>query len=107
MVDPQPQFETEDLLGSTNSYSGTVGTSWVNVPAVSNGVIQSFFISCDFDQDATYELSLSFDGGTTTSTVLSLGGFFSGQIRGGITQLSVKGSAASVAYKITLNREPV
>lgn len=105
MVNVAPYFETADLQGSTDPYSGTVGTSYVAVPAVAGNVIQSALISCDYDQDVNNELIVSFDGGVSDFVKLSPGGFINPMLRGSIRQIYIKGNVSSVSYSIILNKE--
>ena len=105
MVDAAPQFETEDLLGTTSQYSGVVGVSPVTIPASAGTVIAEALVRCVSSNLITKSLSVSFDGGTTY-LVLTPGEFIGWSLKGGVTQLYIKGSVASVAYEIVLNREP-
>ena len=105
MTDQIPQFETEDLKGSVDSYESTVGTSLAAVPAAAGTVIQSFSVISAPDQLWNNVLYVYLDGGTNIAAEMFPGGFFSGPLRGDKKQIHIKGSAASVKYKITLNRE--
>ena len=105
MVDQLPEFESADKKGSTNVFTGAVGTSWTAVPAVAGNKIQEVKVVCDPDQDYANTLELSLDGGTTTKCKLWVGGFDSEIIKGDLTQIHIRGNVASVKYNITLNEE--
>jgi hypothetical protein len=106
MVDPAPQFETEDLLGSTAQYAGTVGTAPISVPTAPGPIIAYAFVRCATDNSPqSKRLSYSFDGGTTFA-VLSAGEYVGWPMRGSQTQIVLKGNSAGVAYEVLLNREP-
>jgi len=105
MANVAPQFETSESLGSTAHYNGTVGTTAVSVPAVAGNAIADVMIS-NLDSNAnSKKLLVSFDGGTNFTT-LSAGASLPWTVRGGITQIKVKGSVASVAYEILMNLQP-
>jgi hypothetical protein len=106
MADQIPQFETEDVLGTSDSYEGTVGVSLTAVPSSAGTIIQSFFVICDPDQDFDNELYVYLDGGTLKAATMYPGGCFGGDIRGSKTQIHIKANVANVKYQITLNREP-
>jgi hypothetical protein len=97
--------ETEDLIGTTDQFSGSVGTSNANVPASAGNVIAEALVRCSSDQANSRRLSVSFDGGTTF-LVLSPGEFVGWGTKGGLTQIVIKGNVASVDYEVILNREP-
>ena len=105
MVDQLPEFESADKKGSSNVYTGTVGTSWTAVPAASGNKIQEIKVVCDWDQTFTNYLEVSLDGGTTTKERMYPGGFTSDVIKGTLTQIHLKGNVASVKYTVTLNKE--
>ena len=100
-----PQFEQRDLVGSTDSYTGTVGTSFVPIPSSSGNRIQSFYVECSFENNVTDEIHVSLDGGTTTISKLAPGGYVSGLIKGTNNQIHIKANTTNVSYFVILNRE--
>jgi|WetSurMetagenome_2_1015567.scaffolds.fasta_scaffold199831_2 hypothetical protein len=105
MADLIPQFETEDLQGTTTQYTGTVGTSAISIPTVAGTGIAECLIRCPTQSPNTRRLSYSFDGGTTFS-ILSPGEYIGWSLKGSPTQIKIKGNVASVDYEVILNREP-
>jgi hypothetical protein len=105
MADVAPQFEVQDNLGSTSHFNGTVGTSSTAIPTTPGSPIADVMISCLVSNTPTKNLLVSFDGGTNFFT-LTPGTAMSWTMRGSATQFHIKGSAASTAYEIIVNREP-
>lgn len=105
MGDRLPEFESADKKGTIDPYVGTVGTSWTAIPTTPGGEIQEFHIECP-EQTYTNELEFSLDGGTTSSGKLYPHGSAQGLLKGGITQIYLKGNVAGVSYKVTLSEEP-
>jgi len=104
--DPIPDFETRDLLGTSDSFAATVGTTLTAVPADAGKVIQSYLIICKIGQTpATKQLLFYTDGGTNPKTI-GVGGHVSGKLKGDKKQIHIKGNQAGVEYEIELNREP-
>lgn len=110
MSDILPQFEQEDLIGTTKHFNGNVSTSWVSVPAVAGNVIAEAFVRCAVDQLNSCRLYVSFDGGAGY-ILLAPGEGIGWSIKSskesvtGITQISLKGNVAGVVYEVILNRE--
>lgn len=105
MGNPAPQFESKDLAGSTAQYASTVGTSPVSLPAVAGDILAYALVRCGTDNTPNNKrLLYSFDGGVTFGT-LSPGEFVGWPLRGGVTQIQVKGNTAAVAYEVLLNFE--
>jgi len=110
MVDQPPEFEIADVLGNTTIFSGTVGTTPVDVPTVAGGIIQSFSIFSPQTNTLASLLQFSIDGGTiyepgyvnnsgeTVKLKTSPGG-------GATTQIKVKANQAGVDFIIKMNRE--
>lgn len=105
MVDRTPEFESADKKGTTDVYSGTVGLAWTAIPTVAGTEIQSFSVHNVADQVITNTISVSLDGGTTVMDILYPSGFTYQLIKGSKTQIHLLGSAASVSYRVVLNRE--
>ncbi len=103
--DTPPQMEIEDNNGSTTHYSGSVGTSPTTVPSSADKVISSFYLENPItNTPATKELEFSCDGGTTY-TSLRLGESIVWPPKGYVKQIYIKGSTASVNYKMIINYE--
>lgn len=100
-----PIIETKDLDGTTTHFNGTVGTTAIAVPASPGSQISDVLVSSLITNTPNKNLLVSFDGGTTFFTLVP-GTAFSWSCRSGLTQIHIKGSVASVAYEILMNREP-
>jgi hypothetical protein len=100
-----PIGEFEQDFGSTTQYSGTVGTSPINIPTVAADPIVTCFIRCPAQTPATNRLLFSIDGGSIFHT-LSPGEFIIWSPKGNQKQIKIKGNAASISYEVTLNTEP-
>jgi hypothetical protein len=105
MTDVVPEFETVDSKGTTDSYNGTVGTSLTAIPTVAGNIIQEACVICEPDQHINYYIDIYTDGGTNFIARIYSGGAWSSELKGGKTQIHIKGSAASVKYQINLDRE--
>lgn len=107
MANRKAQFETQDLIGSTKHYSGTVGVAPTAIPTVANKIIAEFQIENDiYNTPPTKTLSFSCDGGTTY-TELRLGESMVWTPKGGIEQIYIKGSTAGVLFKMIVNYEDI
>ena len=105
MIDAIPQFEVEDLTGTTDHFNGTVGTSAVNIPSIAGGVITEILIENLPSNSANKKLLISFDGGTNFKTLGGPGTSFIWSPKGYLTQIKLKSNLASTDYEIVLNRE--
>ena len=103
MADVKPQFEYQDLLGSSKLFTGTVGTTPINIPSSPGGKIASVEVYCP-KQALNRVLSFSIDDGTTYQDLEPVEGQYL-QLRGGLTQIKIKGNVAGVQYQIYMNRE--
>ena len=106
-MSPVGGFEGADEspgLGSTQTFTGTVGTSVVNVPSSAGAVIFEALIRCPSQTPQSRILYACFDGSGTNFHALKPGEFISMSIRGGLKQMQVKANGAGVEYEITLNR---
>jgi hypothetical protein len=107
MGDQLPEFEGADKKGTTKTFAGSVSTSWTPVPNPAGEDIQEFNVSIDPDEDLSKYLEVSFDSGTTVSAkIYPPTGQISGIFKNDQRQIWLKGSIASVNYKVTLAREP-
>ena len=106
MSDRLPEWETADKKGTTDVYTGTVGTSWLGVPITPGGEIQEFTVINDEDNYVTDYLEISLDGGSTIYDRIFPTGYVSDLIKGNsTTQLAIRGFSSSVKYKVILDRE--
>lgn len=96
--------EIKDLVGSTSQYSGTVGTTPISIPTVAGNALSEVLIRCPVQTPNTVYISVSFDGGANFLR-LSVGEFMGWSLKGGITQIQIKGNTAGVAYEVIANRE--
>jgi hypothetical protein len=96
-------IETVNTKGLTSHFNGTVGTTAVDIPSSAGGIIQSVLID-NINTDSTKSLEVSFDGGTTYKTITSAS-TLSYTIKGGLTQIKLRGAVASCDYEILMNRE--
>lgn len=105
MAESLPQFESKDDLGTTQQFTGSVGTSNASIPAVAGNAISEVLIRNPTSNLITKNLLFSFDGGTTFQS-LSTGEAIIWTMKGRPTQIIIKGSAAATNYEVILNREP-
>jgi hypothetical protein len=100
-------FEIQDMDGQTIHYNGSVGTTPIAIPTSANKIIAEFFIENPIDNSpATETLSFSCDNGVTY-TALKVGESMIWTPKGRIRQLYIKGSTASVDYKMIVNYEDI
>ena len=100
------KVDDTDINGATSMYVSTVGTTAINIPSVAGNAISTCLVRCATDNTPiSKRLLYSFDGGTTFAT-LSPGEYIGWSLKGSLTQISIKGSAASVSYEVILNRIP-
>jgi len=106
MSDAAPEFESTDILGTTDSFIGSVGTSSTAIPSVAAGPIEELSIRCAIDQSANKRLEFSLDN--TNWARLAVGESREEEPRGGtITQVFIRAAGSgvtSVNYEIFLNR---
>jgi hypothetical protein len=105
MADVLPQTGSSDLQGSTSFRSGTVGTTWVNLPASDDKEIGEILIAALTDQTKSNRLLVNLDGGSEFKTLLP-GEILVFQPRGGIKHIQIKGNVASVSWEAVINYEP-
>ena len=104
MSDKLPEFEIADKKGSTAPYAGTVGTSWTAIPGSPGNDIQTFSVESDIDNPVTSIVEISLDG-VEVLQQLTPGEFFQQVVKGSIQQIWLRGSVASLDYRVVLNRE--
>jgi len=105
-----PDFETKDVYGKTQHFSGSVGVSSVLVPAVAGNKISNILIKNPATNNVTTILSVAFDGGTTYLT-LKRGEFAAWSPKNNtsntpIVQVRILGSTAVTFYEIVMDFEP-
>jgi hypothetical protein len=100
-----PQFETDDAVGSTDTFTGSVGSTPISVPASAGGDIALVSVKQPMGVPPYNKiLYFSLDGGTNWH-VLQQGEGAIWPLRGAIKQIQIKGNVAGVAYEVILNRE--
>jgi len=92
--------EIEDNAGATVAYSGTATTTPANVPASADKVISGI----SYWNKSADEYQISFDGGTTYHDV-DKKSFNSHDVKGLITQVSIKTAVGTADYKMIINFE--
>lgn len=105
MVDSLPEFETTDTLGSTDEFSGSVGTTAILLPGSPGADIEEIDIRCAIDQAFNRRLEYSYDG--INYRRLRVGETKSDEPRGGIKQLWIRAAGfgvTTVNYEIVMNR---
>ena len=106
MVDSPERHEVSDVLGTTDSYIGSVGTTSTAVPSVAGTPIEEMSIRCAIDQTANKRLEFSLDN--TNWARLAVGEAREEEPRGGtITQIWIRAAGSGVTtvnYEIFLNR---
>lgn len=103
MADLGSNFEGSDLTGSTDHFSGSVGTSMISVPASPGNAIAEVLVR---NSDENNNLLVSFDSGSNFFTLLPLDAML-WSLKGNKTEIEIKGSAAGVGYEIIMNRESI
>jgi hypothetical protein len=106
MPDRSPQFEMQDIVGTTDSYVGTATTTPANIPSSAGADIEELSIRCTLDQNPNVRLEFSLDAGTTWLR-LAVGESFSEEPRGGIKQIKIRAAGNGVTsadYEIIMNR---
>lgn len=104
MADLLPTYGNSDLKGTTTFRSGTVGTSFVSLPASAGNEIGEVLVVCSTDQTKSNRLIVNLDAGGEART-LAPGEWLSFKPRGGIAQISIKGNTAGVVYEAVFNFE--
>jgi hypothetical protein len=105
MADQVANFEISDRQGTLEVYTGAVGIAWTAVPPSATQFLQEILVVNPDTNDFDEELSVSFDGGTTTAATFYPNGSFAHEIKGSLKQIWIKGSTASVNYSITIEKE--
>ncbi len=102
MADQPTQFETKDLLGSTETYSGTATVTPQSIPASPGKVIQTYLI----ENLGVKSLLYSDDGGTTWKTLVK-GSWIIWDPKGGVYQFQIKTTAPDTTdFEAKVNFEP-
>lgn len=105
MVDALPEFETTDTLGSTDEFTGAVGTTPILIPSTPGNPIEEIGIRCAVDQTFNKRLEYSYDG--INYRRLRVGEAREDEPRGGIAQVWIRAAGiavTSVNYEIVMNR---
>lgn len=105
MANQAPNFEQIDQQGSLAMYSGTVGTTPISLPASATTDLLEVSVYLPSDSVPVSKCLLySFDGGVTFFK-LCVGDSIEKTLRGGIKQIKIKGTTASVEYEVTIEKE--
>lgn len=105
MVDRKPEFEITDKLGSTDEYTGTVGTNAILIPPTVGARIDEISIKNRIDQIQATRLEFSFDG--VNWFRLCVGESREEEPRGEIRQVFIRATGTTSAkYEIAMNRGP-
>ena len=102
-IDIGPGFEMQDLEGSTINYSGTVGTSSINLPTSADKNISEVMFKCPYQTPLTIRCQISYDG--TTYFDLMPGEFVGWSVKGFKKQIKIKANHAGVTYQTVINFE--
>lgn len=107
MADIIPEFETTDELGETRQYSGTVGTTPIQVPPSVFRAIDAFLIRCPSQSRNTRRLEVSLNGGANWMSLAP--GEYVGWVPkkdtsgNDIRQITIRGNTAGVLYEAIIN----
>lgn len=105
MVDTPEEFEVTDRLGTTDEYSGSVGTTAIKIPGTAGNVIDEIDIRCAVDQPFATRLEYSYDN--VNYKRLRVGESKSDEPRGNITQVWIRAAGSGITaanYEIIMNR---
>lgn len=107
MTDSIPQFEMADKVGTTDTFTGTVTTTAINLPTIASTYIDEIGIRCTIDQPFASRLEFSYDGGTNWFR-LCVGESSHVEPRGNITQVKIRaaGTLTTCKYEVIMNRGP-
>lgn len=86
---------------TVDHFNGTVGTTAIQIPSSAGDDISEVLIHNT--TSANRDLLISFDGGTTFKTLTPDANII-WNVKEGITQIHIKGSAAATSYEIVMNR---
>lgn len=105
-----PDFETKDVLGTTQHFNGSVGLVSALVPAIAGNKISNVLIRNPASNGVNDIIYVAFDGGTTYLS-LRRGEFAAWSPRNNasnspITQIRILGSVAALSYEIIMDTEP-
>jgi hypothetical protein len=111
MAHKAPEFETQDILGRTKQFAGTVGTTPILVPAAPEGRITEALIMCSLDNANTARLRFDFTAQSVFDDGLNKGAYVAWSLKGKpstgepIEQIQLVGNQANVKYLVILNLE--
>ncbi len=93
----------DPTTGDTLIFNGPTSDALAfSLPAVAGGVITSLIVDVEANQTSTNTFSVSYNG--TDFWEMETGEHVGWTPRGGLTQITFKGNAAGVEYKIKMNR---
>lgn len=105
MADAIPEFEIADNVGTTDEFTGSVGTTAILVPGTAGNAIEEIYIRCAVDQPFFTRLEYSYDG--INFRRLRVGEAREDEPRGGIRQVWVRAAGLGITsanYEIIMNR---
>lgn len=110
MAHESPDFETKDVLGKTEQFTGSVGTSSALVPAVAGKKISKAFVKNANSNSFNKGLKVAFDG-QANYVLLQKGEFMTWEPKNNnsnspITQIRIEGTESGVNYEIIMDFEP-
>ena len=108
MGNPENEVEFKDTAGTTDPFTGSVGTTPTNIPASAGNQIEELSIRCTVDQPNATRLEFSIDAGTNWFR-LRVGESRDEEPREGLTQIQLRaaGSLATANYEVIMNRGQV
>lgn len=110
MADQAPSFETQDVLGTTQHYNGTVGTTPILLPTTAGAKISTFLIRNPMGNGAATTIFVAADGQLTYISV-TRGEAFQWSPKktaagSPITQIRIYASANASTYEAIMDFEP-
>ena len=106
MVDSPEEFEQSDIVGTTDTFISSIGTTSTAIPATPTTPIEEISIRCAVDQPSNRRLEFSFDN--VLFARLRVGESREEEPRGGtIKQVFIRAAGAGVTtvnYEIFMNR---
>ena len=111
MANESPQFESHNQQGDTTHHNGTVGTTYIAIPAVADPDLVVSKVLIIFrerpENEKTDELHVSFDDEVNFLPMIA-GSILDEPVHGNRTQIHIKSNNAGAPpqYYIKLDREP-
>jgi len=99
------QFEQKDIVGSTNHFNLTVGTTAVAIPTVGDKAIAEVLVRCP-TQTGSKTCLVSFEAAIGPFVTLTEGEFIIWSLKGYLKQFWVKAAGAGTNVETVVNFEP-